>query len=267
MDNEYYGVASTPMDDFLAHYGVRGMKWGVRKALQNGNSKSLDRQYKKAAKKLAKLNERTNVEAQSKKAKKYSKLSGVGAAIGAAGIGGTIGAGIRMTKHLNTAKELDAAHKKLIKDSDDLLSARIRDGERRLKLVAQEGKYNSYDQKWKRDQAFDKLKKDFNDAVTEDEKIYDANNAALKSKLNDTVSRFDRANAIRKASNVAGALGLIGSGIAGAKAIAAKNLTTEKGHAKAVAERDAWKNEMKSAFKGTKYAGQYSVPAKKRRKK
>lgn len=31
--NEYYGIASTPTEDFLAHYGVKGMKWGVRKAI------------------------------------------------------------------------------------------------------------------------------------------------------------------------------------------------------------------------------------------
>lgn len=28
---EYYGV-STPTSDFIAHYGVTGMKWGVRKS-------------------------------------------------------------------------------------------------------------------------------------------------------------------------------------------------------------------------------------------
>lgn len=26
--SEYYGI-STPSSDFLAHYGVKGMKWGV----------------------------------------------------------------------------------------------------------------------------------------------------------------------------------------------------------------------------------------------
>ena len=29
--NEYYGSPTTQMDDYLAHYGIPGMKWGVRK--------------------------------------------------------------------------------------------------------------------------------------------------------------------------------------------------------------------------------------------
>ena len=31
--SEYYGAPTTPMDDYLAHYGVKGMKWGVRRYL------------------------------------------------------------------------------------------------------------------------------------------------------------------------------------------------------------------------------------------
>lgn len=55
MTNEYYGSASTPTEDFLAHYGVQGMKWGVRKAIARGNQKALDRHFRKAATKLKKL--------------------------------------------------------------------------------------------------------------------------------------------------------------------------------------------------------------------
>lgn len=78
MDNEYFGVATTPMDNYLAHYGVRGMKWGVRKAIASGNKARLGRQYAKAQKKLAKL------EKQASNSKKYARRAaalGAGAAV------------------------------------------------------------------------------------------------------------------------------------------------------------------------------------------
>lgn len=55
----YYGVIRSP--EYLAHYGVRGMKWGVRRAVQTANVRSLDRHYAKAREKLAKLNARANI--------------------------------------------------------------------------------------------------------------------------------------------------------------------------------------------------------------
>ena len=57
--SEYYGV--TPSSDFFAHYGVKGMKWGVRRAVEKGNTKRLDRHYKKATKKLEKLKTKADV--------------------------------------------------------------------------------------------------------------------------------------------------------------------------------------------------------------
>ena len=38
--SEYYGV-STPTEDFISHYGVKGMKWGVRKAIKDALAKKL----------------------------------------------------------------------------------------------------------------------------------------------------------------------------------------------------------------------------------
>lgn len=58
--NEYYGVASTPMEDYLAHYGVKGMRWGVRKAIEKGNTRRLGRHYARAARKLESLTARTD---------------------------------------------------------------------------------------------------------------------------------------------------------------------------------------------------------------
>lgn len=87
-ENDYmYAIERSP--EYLAHYGIRGMKWGVRKAIQRGDSRALGRQYAKAQKKLAKL------EKQAGKSKKYARraaLMGVGAAaaggLAAAGTGG-----------------------------------------------------------------------------------------------------------------------------------------------------------------------------------
>ena len=56
--NEYYG--NMPYSESLAHYGVTGMKWGVRKAIAEGGrastNRALGRQYRKAERKLRKLN-------------------------------------------------------------------------------------------------------------------------------------------------------------------------------------------------------------------
>ena len=77
MNNEYYGAPSTPNENFLAHYGIKGMKWGVRKAIDRGNDRALSRQYRKAEKKLAKLEKRA---ASGKKYAKRAALMGAGAA-------------------------------------------------------------------------------------------------------------------------------------------------------------------------------------------
>lgn len=51
------------------------------------------------------------------------------------------------------------------------------------------------------------------------------------------------------------------------KANKAKKRTTPEGHARAVSEKNAWKNEMDRAFKGTKYEGHYGRPRKNKRKR
>lgn len=72
-----YMYAIERNDDYLAHYGIRGMKWGVRKAIASGDSKRLGKQYAKAQKKLAKLEKRA---ANSKKYGRRAALLGAGAA-------------------------------------------------------------------------------------------------------------------------------------------------------------------------------------------
>ena len=88
MYNDYmYAVDRS--DEYLAHYGIKGMKWGVRKAIESGNSRKLARQYKKAQKKLAKLEKRA---ANGQKYARRAAALGAGAALaGGAAVAGTGG--------------------------------------------------------------------------------------------------------------------------------------------------------------------------------
>ena len=74
--SEYYAIVRST--DHLAHYGVKGMKWGVRKATLLGNDKKLRRQFNKAARKLNKLQD---------KALRSGKYAAKSAAYGAAAAG------------------------------------------------------------------------------------------------------------------------------------------------------------------------------------
>ena len=88
-------------EEYLAHYGIKGMKWGVRKAIASGGTglgnRKLARQYKKAQKKLAKLEKRANNGA--KYARRAAALgagaaaAGGLAALGTGGVGSAIHAG------------------------------------------------------------------------------------------------------------------------------------------------------------------------------
>ncbi len=95
---EYYGVTRT--SEYLMHYGVRGMRWGVRKAIERGNDRALSRQYLKARKKLERLQARANSNNLLQKANRLDKVSRgariagrVGLGTAAAGIAGKVGSG------------------------------------------------------------------------------------------------------------------------------------------------------------------------------
>ena len=85
--SSYYGV--TRSSEYLAHYGVKGMKWGVRKAKETGNSKALDRHWRKANRKLNRLNKKANWDQQKRKkdiadyATAYNQALGLSATAGA----------------------------------------------------------------------------------------------------------------------------------------------------------------------------------------
>ena len=224
---EYYAVIRNSEE--LHHYGVKGMRWGVRKAIDKGNQKSLDRQYKKAAKKLEKLSKRADIETQNKNAEDYRKASRASTKAGLAALGA--GTGIKFGADINYLLGRHYANKA------------AETGKKYADSISnfQAGNYS--------DDWF-KLKQNYknasNEAYTRANKFYDHDSLAS---------------------------GLIGAGLGGlgyggyakVKSEIAKNRTTKEGHAKAVAKRDAWKKEMQSAFKGTKYSNIPKIQKKRRK--
>ena len=208
---KYYGVERS--EEYLAHYGVRGMKWGVRKAIASGNTKHLDRQWRKAQKKLAKLNNNADINKQKSIAKKYGKIAKISGAIGASGIG------------------ISGASKLLqIKNGNDVEKtwANIYNKKHGTNYISMPSSYNST-----RD--FVMSNKDASKAW---QKYFDKNSRLRDSHI---------------LSGGIGAAGLAVSAATGARALAAKRHTTTGGHAAAVAKRNEFRQEMNKAFAGTKY--------------
>ena len=284
MNNVYYGVS--PSSDFFAHYGVKGMKWGVRRAIERGNQRALARHYNRAAKKLAKLSKRTDIELQNKKAKNYGRLAKAGLGIGLASAGTIIGSAASMNKHLSNARKLDAQHKEWINRSNKILSGIINKYSIQVKDAATKYHnplYPNHNPNWRnykrefdrpesylrkrRDAEFDRISRESEAAFEAHRKMDESASAAMKKRLDNEVSGFNKSNTIRKIATGVGGASLLGAGIAGAKAYRAKKRTTPEGHQKAISERNAWKREMDSAFKGTKYEGQYDRPKRRRGKR
>ncbi len=102
----YYGV--TRSDEYLAHYGVKGMKWGVRKAIEKGDKKRLERHYKKANRKLNRLKEKADVIYNLDKRRQAPLLATTGLIPASAGVGLPILAK-KWGKKLDTSDKVAAA--------------------------------------------------------------------------------------------------------------------------------------------------------------
>lgn len=82
---QYYAIVRS--DDFLAHYGIKGMRWHVRKALQKGNTRKYNRYRKKAMKRLIRY------EKQAANGSKYARRA-IHKTASAIGVGGKVLMGI-----------------------------------------------------------------------------------------------------------------------------------------------------------------------------
>ncbi len=246
---QYYAIERS--SDYLAHYGVKGMRWGVRRALRSGDTsrlnKALGRQYKKAQKKLDKLNDQADINKQRQRAEYFDKSSkkyriagrvGLGLALSGTGVNHLINN--RYTKFLNNRRdaEIGKVNEELQKawDRADKYKQKMNFDNQPLSVQIKANKYV-------KESMFDPIQK-------HTDKLYEdwENDYKKAGKISD-ISDYVRA---------AGAGMAIGSygGAALHKVMAnrARNRMTSSGHKEALSKRDAWQREMNKAFAGTAYA-------------
>lgn len=282
--SEYYAVIRS--DSELAHYGVKGMKWGVRKALAakgNRGERKLARQYKKAARKLARLNVNADVNMQRKIAEQQKKISKIAGRVGVAGLSMGVGSGAGSALLSKSASKIaraaDAAHRKNSKGFDKISSDILRKHDKKFrsdwgalsKKVDSRGNRPYEVRDIRQEQLAKNAIKNHTAAQEGIYSTYKQNRVSENAAMSKAENRLNAAKTLNKIQRAAGGIGAVGLGISAGAAIMskrAKNLTTAKGHAKAVAKRDAWKKQMQSAFKGTQYANLPIVQkTTKRRKK
>lgn len=80
----YYGIQRS--SEYLAHYGVKGMKWGVRKALEKGDKFRLKYHHDRAIGKLRRLQEKANIAEQKLERRGGIDAASLGAAIAGASV-------------------------------------------------------------------------------------------------------------------------------------------------------------------------------------
>lgn len=243
--NHYYGV--TRSGETLSHYGVKGMKWGVRKAILTGNQRALDRHYRKAAKKLAKL---TDIGVNSKKY--AAKSAAYGAAAAGTGMltgGGTILAS-RLLRKIAPKMAFNVGQK--IGKSDRLtpVSEIVENWGKRDTIIKPAGTKI--------------IKKTKTKYILPDGKTTYSNNP-LATKITETVDAKVPTQAKKISNNTLFRIGA-GAVTAGLAAKSAQNAYRASHGAKYRAKAKAWKNEMDSTFKGTQYEGRYDRPKRRRRK-
>ena len=282
-----YMYAVDRSDEYLAHYGVKGMKWGVRKAIASGNSRRLDRAYRKAAKKLAKLERRANN--GGKYARRAAALgAGAAAAGGLAALGTTgVSRGIVKVggKVMNASSGVGGAMANLGRAAGNAALRIPRNGPiKKAAITAAQGVREagkSMQVAGKRGSQLHKGISDVSDAVN---RWGDSNsigkaagravgNIKLSPNASKNLVKYTGSNMpgygekLKRISNNtiarAGAAAL-GAGLAGAAGYNAYRAATTKRAAK---QAQQWRSEMNKAFAGTKYASGGSNKSRNRRRK
>lgn len=110
---EYYAIERS--SEYLKHYGIRGMKWGIRRAIRvaaNGDkekaSKMMKKAYNKAALKLAKLSINANRGVMEQRYKK-AKSRMINGAISSAGMSAGLTAGLNSARGVSLGNTVKSA--------------------------------------------------------------------------------------------------------------------------------------------------------------
>lgn len=246
---KYYAIERS--SDYLAHYGVRGMKWGVRKAIASGNSKRLARQYTKAQKRLNKLNQKADSKYLINRANELDKISKKARNIGRVGLGvATVGTGATIgMNRLNINKAKEGA--KAVQQIKDRYSDAVRGASEAQKHID-----------FGNVMGLDYLQDNFRNDI----KYYHEVAQNAKKELPFAEAKANRTNAInRKLRDVSRAVQAGGAGIAAlgygtaigtkikANALRKKSKNANKMYY-ARQKANNFKREMDMAFAGTKYA-------------
>lgn len=259
---DYYGLE--PSSDFFAHYGVKGMKWGVRKALEKSGparQKSLERQYRKAQRKLYRLNQKADLGVQKAKTSKALKRAAIGTGVAGLGLGASIG--FKRNSAESVQKAFSPVFEKIRPIGGKSIAVSTKPSVIKEKVLTEkilpETMIREKQLPGQNVHTWD------NSVTTWDNSVKRTGSTIGSSTTGEHIRNANRQSRVSKVTKVAG-LGALGyAGYNAGKAAVSAYRQSSKGHAKAVAKRNAWQKEMKSAFKGTKYA---NLPpyAEKRRK-
>ncbi len=248
MNNEYYGAPTTPTTDYLAHYGIKGMKWGVRRAIERGNDRALSRQYKKAQKKLAKLEKRS---VGSKYAKRAALYGAGAAAAGGMAVGGTSGVASLMSKAAgkvtNTASKVIPGEYKIGK-----YTTAPRGGVPGSKLAKRAGELEAWSKQNNLGKAIGETADHaYSHAVTKTNGKLGARLAERGIYPQDVHAQTGKIKNLSNNDIVRAGSAVVGAGLGIAAARNAYKAATAKRSARKAEE---FRKEMNKAFKGTKYA-------------
>lgn len=263
MSNKKSMYAIERNDEYLAHYGIKGMKWGVRKALASGSDRALARQYRKASRKLEKLQKRA--ESGKKYARRAAALGAGAAAAGGLAAAGTKGVANAVARGGQIAATVYGKGAKAVGGAMQNVGRAV--GTNQVSRKARAAGWNMVRAGRDISRKADKAYTIALDAQKAQSAIKNWGKGTDAGKALETATKIKGLNKVTNDTLARIGAGAAGVGLAaGAGYNAYRAATTKKAAQKAA----NFKREMNQAFKGTKYAngenGSNSSGKRKRRR-